>query len=415
MPTHANPHASRYRWTMLAALWFTYFCFGMVNGSLAPLITRIGADLGLSRSALGLVMGAWALVYIGAAMPSGAAVDRFGTRVGLATGVFLVAASALARSMAVDFWTLFLAVALFGLGGPVISVGAPKVIAQWFSGKERGTAMGIYMTGPYLGTAFSFATANSIFMPLFHDSWRMTIGAFGVLAILAGLTWSFLAREPAVDRDAPAPLGPKSAGGVKAFSELLRVELVRTILLITLAAFMFSHGMMAWLPAILGARGFDPAAAGLWASVPTLVGVASALVIPRYATPERRIDILATLYGCLVIATLLLAFTSGAGLVLGLVLLGIARIIGTVMILILMEAPRVGAGNMGAATGLYFTIGEVGGVIGPTLLGAVADVTGSFIASILTLNVLAIFLLCMIVPLRRARARARTGEPPQGR
>jgi cyanate permease len=48
-------------------------------------------------------------------------------------------------------------------------------------------------------------------------------------------------------------------------------------------------------------------------------------------------------------------------------------------------------------------VGEIGGVLGPTILGIVADLSGSFVASILTLNVLAVFLFCMTVPLRRAR------------
>lgn len=397
-----QPQSSSFRWTMLGLLWFVYFCFGMVNGSVAPLISRIGEDLALSRSSLGFVMGAWALVYIGAAMPSGAAVDRFGTRPGIAVGILVVAVSGLARAAAGDFWTLFLSIAVFGLGGPLISVGAPKVISQWFSGDERGTAMGIYMTGPYLGTAFSFATANSVFMPLFNGSWRMTVGAFGVLAMSAAVLWMLLAREP---RERAGRRTDATPGGMKAFAPLLRVDLVRTILVITLAAFMFNHGMMAWLPTILGARGLDASTAGLWASIPTLTGVVSALVIPRFATPARGIDILAVLYGSMAAATVLLAFTQGGGLLLGLVLLGVARITGTIMLMILMDAPKVGSDNMGAASGLYFTVGEMGGVLGPTMLGIVADLTGGFVASILTLNVLAVFLLGMTVPLRRARRR----------
>lgn len=396
----AKPQSSSMRWTMLGLLWFAYFCFGMVTGSVAPLITRIGEDLALSRSSLGVVMGAWALVYIGAAMPSGAAIDRFGTRLGIAVGILVIAVSGLARAAATDFWTLFLAVAVFGLGGPLISVGAPKVISQWFSGDERGTAMGIYMTGPYLGTAFSFATANSVFMPLFDDSWRMTIGAFGVFAMSAAVLWMLLAREP----HEPAGRRPDAApGGFKAFAPLLQVKLVRWVLVITLAAFMFNHGMMAWLPTILGVRGLDAATAGLWASIPTLVGVVSALVIPRFATPARGIAILATLYGLMAGATLLLAFTHGGGLLLALVLLGVARITGAILLMMLMDAPKVGSDNMGAASGIYFTVGEIGGVLGPTVLGVVADATGSFVASILTLNVLAVFLLGMTVPLRRIR------------
>jgi cyanate permease len=396
----AAPHTSAYRWAMLAALWFTYFCFGMVNGSLAPLIIRIGEDLALSRSALGVVMGAWALVYIAAAMPLGTAIDRFGTRVCIAAGIFLIAVSGLTRAGAEGFWSLFLAVAVFGLGGPLISVGAPKVIAQWFSTGERGKAMGIYMTGPYLGTAFSFAAANSVFMPLFGDSWRLTLAALGSCAALAGCVWVLVARDPVNASSKSCTHAP--AGAFAVFGDLLQVGMVRTVLVITLAVFMFSHGMMAWLPSILQARGLSATSAGLWASIPTLVGIASNLVIPRFATPERAIKILGALYCCLVIATLLMAFTSGAGLIAGLVLLGIARIIGTIVLLILMAAPRVGAENMGAAIGLYFTVGEIGGVLGPALMGAIADLAGSLVASVLALNVLAVFLLCMTVPLRRA-------------
>jgi cyanate permease len=50
-------------------------------------------------------------------------------------------------------------------------------------------------------------------------------------------------------------------------------------------------------------------------------------------------------------------------------------------------------------------VGEIGGVVGPTMLGVVADATGSFVASVIALNVLAVILSCMTVPLRRARAR----------
>ncbi len=80
--------------------------------------------------------------------------------------------------------------------------------------------------------------------------------------------------------------------------------------------------------------------------IPTLVGIVCALTIPRLATPARRINILATLYGCLIAATLLLAFTRGPGLAAGLVLLGIARTIVPIVMLTLMDAPRVDARNM---------------------------------------------------------------------
>lgn len=388
---------------MLAALWFGYLGFGVVNGSLAPLIAPIGDSLGLSHSAMGVVMGAWALVYIAAAVPSGTVLDRFGTRTGFAAGVFLVALSGFARAVAVDFVTLFLAVAIFGVGGPLMSVGAPKMIAQWFGPKERGTAVGLYMTGPFMGTAFAFSSANSVFMPLFDNSWRLTVAMFAALTLVAGVVWLLVAREP--QRNPHTSTAGKEAGGFRASIELMRVDLVRTVLYIALAAFMFNHALNAWLPEILRWRGMDAVSAGYWASVPTMVGIISSLTIPRFATADRRVAILASLYSVLIVATLLLAFTSGAGIQLGLVLLGIARIMGPIALLVLMEAPGVAARNMGAATGLYFMVGEIGGVLGPIIVGVIADVSGGFTAALLTLTVLTIYLLAMTVMLKRVLAR----------
>lgn len=185
---------------------------------------------------------------------------------------------------------------------------------------------------------------------------------------------------------------------------------MRTVLLIALAAFMFNHALNNWLPEILQGRGMDPTTAGYWASVPTLVGIVSSLTIPRFASADRRVNILTTLYMLLIVATLLLAFGHGAGISVGLVLLGIARIMGPIALLVLMEAPRVGTRNMGAATGLYFTVGEIGGVLGPVVVGVLADITGGFTGSILALTTLTLYLFVMTFVLRRALARSRTPQ-----
>lgn len=402
VPREAAP--APYRWAMLAALWFGYLGFGVVNGSMAPLVAPIGEALELSHSAMGAVMGAWALVYIGAAVPSGTVLDRFGTRAGFAAGVFLVALSGFTRAIAVDFTSLFLAVAIFGVGGPLMSVGAPKMIAQWFGPKERGTAVGLYMTGPFMGTALAYSSANSVFMPLFEQSWRLTIAMFAALTLIAGIVWLVVAREPA--QSAVEPGAGKSVGSFRASIDLMRVSVVRTVLYIALAAFMFNHALNAWLPEILRWRGMDPVLAGYWASVPTLVGIVSSLTIPRFATADRRVAILASLYSVLIAATLLLAFTDGLGIQIGLVLLGIARIMGPIALLVLMDAPGVAARNMGAATGLYFMVGEIGGVLGPIVVGVIADVSGGFTSALLALTALTLYLVCMTFVLRRVLARS---------
>ncbi len=71
-----HPH----RWMMLGAVWLLYLCFGLTSASLAPLVGPITKDLGVGHAAMGVVFGAWQLVYIISAAPGGAAMDRIGPR-----------------------------------------------------------------------------------------------------------------------------------------------------------------------------------------------------------------------------------------------------------------------------------------------------------------------------------------------
>ncbi len=135
--------AHPYRWAVLAGVWLLYFCFGLTAAAMAPLVKPITEELGLSHSAMGVVLGAWPLVYIAAAIPCGALLDRLGARRALFLALIIIALSGTLRGLATGHLSLFLAVALFGLGGPLISVVAPKSISQWFEGAERGLAMGI--------------------------------------------------------------------------------------------------------------------------------------------------------------------------------------------------------------------------------------------------------------------------------
>lgn len=71
-----DPWSSPYRWVMLGLLWLIYMCFGIITRSLYPLVTPILADLQISYSQMGLIMGSWQLTYIGAATIVGFVIDR---------------------------------------------------------------------------------------------------------------------------------------------------------------------------------------------------------------------------------------------------------------------------------------------------------------------------------------------------
>lgn len=394
------------RWLVLFGVWVVYCCFGLTIAGLAPLIGPITRDLSISNTAMGGVLGIWQLVYIGAAIPCGALLDRIGARWALLLGAGIIALSGYLRGMADGAALLYLAVALFGIGGPIVSAGAPKVIARWFSGSERGFAMGIYITGPNIGGIIAFSLTNSVLMPAFGGDWRAVLWLWAAVSVAGGLLWLAIASLPNVrakDDAAEAEAHRDGQGG--GIAELLRIPAVPIILVMSVGIFTYNHGLNNWLPELLRVSGMTLAQAGYWAAVPTLVGILGSLVIPRLATPARRLPILAVLFVLAFLSCLLIGTVWQPGLMTGLMLQGIARSsLMTVAILILVETPGVGTRRAGAASGLFFAAAEVGGAGGPFALGLLYDATGGFQAGLTLLAALsAAMLLCVALLYRLSR------------
>ncbi|MEL6999441.1 MAG: MFS transporter [Pseudomonadota bacterium] len=385
-----------YRWTILFGVWLIYFAFGLCIASMAPLVSEISKTLGIGNSSMGAILGAWQLTYIAAALPLGMLLDKIGVAVGLLLSTFVMAGSMMLRGTAPDGMFLFAAVALFGLGGPLISVGAPKLIALWFGGAGRGMAMGIYMTGPALGGITALSLSNSVLLPA-TGSWRGVLIFLGFCVLAAGALWWLISRHSEARRRDGKATGLSKAGSLRAFREIAGLRTVQIVLLMSIGIFTLNHGLNNWLPEILRAKGMTAVNAGYWASIPTLVGVAGALIIPRFATPERRIAIMLFLFLAVCVATLLLQLAPGSGLVTGLVLQGIARSsMMTVAILLLMEAPGVPPERAGMAGGMFFTVAEIGGVFGPLSIGTVSAFTGDFEAPLFLFTGVSVLLLVLL-------------------
>lgn len=356
------------RWLLLLGVWLLYASFGLVATSLAPMAALIIADLEMSHAEMGLAMGAWQLAYIGAAVPSGILLDKIGARPALAIGGFLVALSALARGYAVDASTMVMAVMLFGLGGPIVSAGAPKVVVSNFEGSARGLAMGIYMTGPAIGGIVSLTATYSVLLPWLDQEWRSVMFLWAGVAVMASVIWFFLAGfGGSVENTSPATSGRSQ---VRVIGEMLSKPTVVIVLAMGLFVFLFNHGLNNWLPELLRSHGMSAVHAGYWAAIPTVIGIVGSLLIPGLATPERRFHIMVGLSIVACLASVLLRFNQDGLLLTGLLLQGIARSsLIAVLMLTLLELPEIGEKYAGVASGIFFSAAEIGGVLGPLLLG----------------------------------------------
>ncbi|MDG2427089.1 MAG: MFS transporter [Acidimicrobiales bacterium] len=384
-----------YRWVLLGGVCAIYFTFGVLVMSIPPLVGEVRADLGLSRSGMGLALGAWQLIYIASSPFCGKLLDRLGVGQGIALGSLVMIASGFLRALAGGLGSFWLAVALFGVGGPLISAGAPKFVGQWFTNKrERRLAIGIYTAMPAVGGTATLVLSNSVLMPL-TGSWRTTVVVETALIVLALTAWLVIwSRRP------EPPLSTEAeVGGSDRPKTLLASAEFRIILLLGLGIFFVFHGLGGWMPEVLREHsGFSPMAAANWVAVGGLVGVVTSLIVPRRT--ERRH--LATTMACF------LALAALAALAVVLlptsldpipVVIGGARTALMPLILVaLLESEPVTPRNAGLASGLWFGIAEVGGVAGPLVVGWVADTSMGFSGALV---LMATVCVAMIFPVSR--------------
>jgi cyanate permease len=344
----------------------------------------------MSYGQMGLVLGSWQLTYIGVGIIAGSITDRFGVRAAVFAGTLIMSLSAVLRYFAFGFIPFLFTVMLFGAGAPLISIGAPTAISQWFSGKGRGIAVGVYTTALSVGGLIALSATNSLVMPLAGFSWRLTFVYFGLVTFTIAVIWLLGAR------DAGNVVSSTKMSIARVFSRLIKVSAIRIIFLGGLLAFCTSHGLTNWLPKLFESRGMGAAEAGFLASIPMFTGIFSVLFIPSLTPPRFRGKMITLMAVANVFSILLLAMTSGTFMVAGLIVFGIAGFaVFPLLMLMLMDTPEVKSSIIGLAIGVFFAIAEIGGFSGPLIIGALFDMTGSFLSGVVFLVILNLIIMAL--------------------
>lgn len=367
------------------------------------MLTVVQVDLGASRSQMGFVLGAWALIFIATAPLAGRFIDRFGLTRSLLIGGISITLSALARSAATDVTTLWLAVAVFGLGGPLISAGAPTLVRTWFADPtERRRAVSVYAIAPGLGGVLALALTNSVLLPAL-GSWRAVLLAESAIGAVATTVWLIVAvrlvglRGSTPPKDAAHSHEGERAAALGAAQGLLASPGVRFALALAFPIFFLNHALNAWMPTVMAELGeLSPAVASNWVAASRLVGIGAALIVPTLVPARRRSSVMAAL--CATIGLALAAMAGGPALaVAALLVIGLRGAMVPIGALLLMEADGVSTNNTGLANGLWFSVGEVGGVSGPFVAGVVADSTFGFTGVVLTLAAIGVVVGALVL------------------
>ncbi|RXK46362.1 MFS transporter [Halorientalis pallida] len=372
----------RYGLVVAGALCYTSLTF--VWFSLPAYLATIIAEVGLSGTEAGLLAGAVPLTYIPIALFSGLAVDRIGPARSLAVGLVVTGIAQIARSIAGGFPSLLAATLLLGVGATAITFGLPKLVSVLFPPAETGLPSSLYMVGAAAGTAGAFGLGRPVVGPLL-GGWRPLFLWSGVAALGYAVVWIAVVRVVPIGGGDGAANGDRERASSSVRTDLRRVLGHRDLRLMVVLGVVYLalvHGLQGWLPTVLEARGLSADRAGQTTTLLVGAKVVGVLAIPTLAD---RIDARrGAVIGCGGLAAVGVAGVVAGGATavaaLGIVIAGLG--VGGLSPLIRAMPPNlegIGPELTGVAVGLVFAVGEIGGFLGPVLVGSLHDLTGSYV------------------------------------
>lgn len=182
VPQHIPPRA----WLVLILTGTAGLLFFLDRNVLSALKTTLSGELGLSNQDYSMLLTAFMAPYIITYFFIGRAVDRYGTRVGLAVFVGTMSAATLLCGLAQDKWQLAGARVLLGVAEAGVMPATFVAITKWFPGDRRAFAFSlrapIQALGPILAPIFAATVTLSL-------GWRFAFWIPALLGLLLVAVW----------------------------------------------------------------------------------------------------------------------------------------------------------------------------------------------------------------------------------
>ncbi|MFC1860838.1 nitrate/nitrite transporter [Chloroflexota bacterium] len=383
---------SRRRWIILGVICITSLTFTVTFQSIPPILNLIMAELKLSHAEGGLLMSIYALPGIFVPIPAGMLADRYSQKkIGIISLVLLLVGTIIFASGS-SLSILILGRLVSGIGAMTIAVLVLQMLAQWFSGREIGTAMGVIHTCMPIGSILSLNVLSVVSENLgWHASIWLTAGFLLVALIIFVCLYS------------PAP-GKRQLNSTPYKNLIHDIRSIGIPIWLVGGSFMLFNAsyitFITFTPDLLNTAGFSISSAGFLTS---LIVWPALVISPLIGYVMDRVDHKRTIVvtGSLAMAILMLWTPHATGWILALILLiGIASNIVPPPILAL-PSETTSPERLGLGYGIFSTCLNVGLFIGPASAGFVKDITGSYQTSYALMSVYALVIIPVILLIRR--------------
>lgn len=363
--------------------------------AIGPLLGRIQSDTGLSGFGAGVLTTLPVLCFGALAPLAPALTRRLGERTTVAVAIAVLLFGLLVRLIP-GLGFLFFGTALAGAAIAVGNVLLPVLVRGNFPDR-----VGL-MTGVYTTALIGFAAlAAGVSVPIanaFGGGWRPGLAVWAIPAALALAWWAPQLRRR---HRAVGPARDQVAGA----RALLRDPVAWSVTLFFAVQAAGFYATLAWLPSIFQSHGMSTTKSGFLLSLSLVVGLIPALTLPSLAARahDQRL-FMAVVMSFIAAGWLGIIVAPTTVPYLWVVLLGLGQNAAFPLALTLIVLRGGTLTNTAGLSTLTQTVGYLVGALGPLVIGAVHDLTGSWTAPLFVL-------LALLVPqllLGLAAARRRT-------
>ncbi len=352
------------RWRILGLLFLARVGLGYQFQALGSVSRDLIGAFGLDYAAIGSLIGAFMLPGLVTSLPAGFAGRYLSDRLLVAFGLGLLSLGGAMGALAGTYGMMSAARLVCGIGFVFSTIYFAKMVADWFSGKEIATAMGVLVMSWPFGIAMGQIGHEWIAGAF---TWRAAFAVASVYCAAAALGVLLLYRPPEAT---PAPAPGKIV-------LLTRRETILTVAASLVWSF-FNAGYVVYLsfaPVTLMAGGYAPLAAAAVVSLASWVMIASGATCGQVADRTGRPDLV--LYVCMAVAMGSLALLSKPQLAVGLSLaFGLVGMAPAGVIMALSGA-AMSAERRALGMGLFFSVYFLIVAPAPVLAGWLYDRSGN--------------------------------------
>jgi len=181
------------RWTILMVIFLARISMGFMFQSVASVSPLLLDEFKLSYGQIGFLMGLFLLPGVFLALPGGVLGQRFGSRRVALVGLGLMIVGSLVTAWSSGFVQACVGRAVAGAGGVLLNLLLAKMVADWFTGKEISTAMGVMLSSWPIGIGIALVTLG---VAATRWSWRASILITAAVAAAGVLLLGALYRNP---------------------------------------------------------------------------------------------------------------------------------------------------------------------------------------------------------------------------